>query len=71
VPKWAAHPRMYGLTFVNEKGDTPAHAAAVAAADAAVDDKVAVLRLCPECGSAHYRQRPVRLSKRAWLHPLS
>jgi hypothetical protein len=71
VPKWAARPRMHGLTFVSEAGGSTAHAAAVVAANAAVDEKVAVFRLCPECGSARYRQRPVRLPKRAWLHPLS
>jgi hypothetical protein len=71
VPKWAAHPRLHGLTFVSEEGDTRAHAAAVAAANAAFDDKVAVFRQCPECGSAQYRQRPIRLPKRAWLRPLS
>jgi hypothetical protein len=32
----------------------------VADANAALAEKVAVFRVCAECNSAHYKQRPVR-----------
>jgi hypothetical protein len=69
VPKWAVHPHMQGLPIGGGRGSlgggaiygaAAAGAAAVADANAALAEKVAVFRVCAECNSAHYKQRPVR-----------
>jgi hypothetical protein len=72
VPKWAAHPHMQGLPIrfggggisggaggINNAG-VAADAAAVAEANAELAEKVAAFRVCPECDSEHYKQRPIR-----------
>jgi hypothetical protein len=58
VPKWAAHPHMQGLPMGRGGGDTAA--AAVVNANAALAEKVAVFKVCPECSSEHYKQRAIR-----------
>jgi hypothetical protein len=72
VPNWAAHPHMQGLPMrlgragvgaggVSGSGSGVAtDAAAVAAANAELAEKVAGFRQCPECDSVHYKQRPIR-----------
>ena len=52
VPKWAAHPHMQGVPIRGTIDD-------VAAANAELAERVAVLHRCPECDSEHYKQRPI------------
>ena len=59
VPKWAAHPHMQGLPM-SGRGDAAARAAAMASANAALAEKVAVFKVCNECSSQHYKQRAIR-----------
>jgi hypothetical protein len=61
VPKWAAHPHMQGLPMsFGGGGGAAANAAAVADANAALAERVAVFRRCAECDSDHYKQRAIR-----------
>jgi hypothetical protein len=60
VPKWAVHPHMQGMPITGRGGGAAAQAEAVAAANARLAERVAVLRQCPECESVHYKQRAVR-----------
>jgi homoserine kinase len=63
VPKWAAHPNMQGLPMGRGGGGSASTAgtvAAVAEANAALAEKVAVFKVCKECGSEHYKQRAIR-----------
>ena len=71
VPKWAAHPHMQGLPIRfgavgggvgggRNSGGVAADAAAVAEANAELAEKVAGFRVCSECESEHYKQRPIR-----------
>lgn len=59
VPKWAAHPHMQGLPMAR-KGDVADQTDAVVAANAELAERAAAFRQCPECDSAHYKQRPIR-----------
>lgn len=58
VPRWAVHPPMQGLPMASRTsvGDT----GAVVAANAELAEEAAVFHQCPECGSAHYKQRAIR-----------
>ena len=66
VPKWAAHPHMQGLPMAGSRSGRPGgggaadRATEIADANAALAEKVAVFRVCAECDSGHYKQRPVR-----------
>jgi hypothetical protein len=67
VPKWAAHPHMQGFLTggTSSRGGGAAgavgeQAATVAAANAELAERAAVLRQCPECESVHYKQRAIR-----------
>lgn len=60
VPKWAAHPHMQGLPMEGGRMAAAAGAETVVAANAELSETAAVFRVCPECGSEHYKQRPVR-----------
>jgi hypothetical protein len=60
VPKWAAHPHMQGLSMSGRGGGAAGDAAAMAAANAALAEKVAVFKVCNECSSQHYKQRAIR-----------
>jgi hypothetical protein len=66
VPKWAAHPHMQGLPM-GRGGQGPGSTAAsvgaagsVVEANAALAEKVAVFKVCPECSSEQYKQRAIR-----------
>src|SRR5215469_10104585 len=63
VPRWAVHPpRMQGLP--RDEGGGPwavqQAAAAATAANAQMAERASQFRVCPECNSAKYAQRPVR-----------
>jgi hypothetical protein len=54
VPRWAVHRPTQGLPIGS------AHPDAVVAANAELAEEAAVFHRCPQCESAHYKQRPVR-----------
>ena len=61
VPRWAVHPpHMHGLPM--GQGDMQARqmAATATAANAQMAERASGFRVCPECSSTKYRQRPVR-----------
>jgi hypothetical protein len=58
VPKWAAHAHPQGLPGRGIGGLQTADQ--VVAANAALAERVAVFKVCKECGSEHYKQRAIR-----------
>jgi hypothetical protein len=63
VPRWAVHPpRMQGLPTAESGGHVGVQqmAAAATAANAQMAERAAQSRICPECNSAKYTQRPIR-----------
>ena len=61
VPTWAAHPHMKGLPLGRVGiGSAAAAAGPVVEANAAMAEKVAVFKVCPECSSERYKQRAIR-----------
>lgn len=59
VPRWAAHPHMQGLPM-RAPGGVQAATDAIVAANAELAEKAALFRVCPECNSVHYTQRPIQ-----------
>jgi len=57
VPKWAERPSMKGLQMGRGGIAGPT---AVVAGNAELAERAAVFRQCPECDSAHYKQRAIR-----------
>jgi len=55
VPEWAARPAMKRLPMSRVR-----RAGLVIAANAELAERGAAFRLCHECGSAHYKERPIR-----------
>ena len=61
VPRWAAHPRMKGLPmYRGGSGGVQQATGAVVAANAELAERASVFRVCPECNSVDYTQRPIR-----------
>jgi predicted RNA-binding Zn-ribbon protein involved in translation (DUF1610 family) len=58
VPRWAVHPPTQGLPIASRF--SVGSPDGVVAANAELAEEVAVFRRCPECASAHYKQRPIR-----------
>jgi hypothetical protein len=58
VPKWVAHPPMQGLPMASRTGIGDVDG--VVASNAELAEEVAAFHACPECGSAHYKQRAIR-----------
>jgi hypothetical protein len=62
VPRWAAHPHMQRLPM----GAAPWRAGmadvanAIVATNAELAEKAALFRVCAECNSVNYTQRPIR-----------
>jgi len=58
VPKWAVHPPMQGLPIASRT--SVGGPDGVVAANAELAEEVAVFHRCPQCESAHYKQRAIR-----------
>ena len=63
VPKVLAHPPKRGMPFLGLGGIGAAREThAVIEANAEMSEQAAEFRRCPQCASAHYRQRSVPVS---------